>query len=373
MGQREWNDILAGRRRGMVTAAVRGLLAGAAVPYACVTLLRRWAYRRGIVPSRRAGVPVVSVGNITVGGTGKTPMAAWVAGQLLRIGRRPAVVLRGYKAKGGRSDEAELLKELLAGGAGRAGAGSGVEQRQQEQWSVPVIVDADRMRGAEQAVGQGADVIVLDDGFQHLRLRRDLDIVLIDGTNPFGFGHVLPRGLLREPLSALKCADAIVITRSEAVAPAAIDALRQKLAALAPRASIHAAVHAPTRIIDQTGAELPLRSLPGRKVFAFCGIGNPGSFFAALERLGAVRASERAFDDHVRYGPAEIIAIARAAEQCGAEVLVTTQKDRVKLLPSAFHEPLWTLAVELQLTSGRHELVERIREALPGRRLEGRG
>jgi len=366
MDQQLIRDIQSGLERGLAAGAARGLLAIASLPYAAATRTRRWAYRRGILPSRAVGAPVISVGNITVGGTGKTPMTAWVARELTRMGRRPAVVLRGYKARGGKSDEAELLRELLAGGAGPGKAGGPAGQDAGDHWSVPVIVDPDRVRGAKKAVNQGADVIVLDDGFQHLRLRRDLDIVLIDATNPFGLGHVLPRGLLREPLAGLKCADAVVITRSDAVAPAVLEALRQRLAALAPAASIHSAVHAPTRIVDQDGAELPAQSLAGRKAFAFCGIGNPDSFFATLDRLGAVLVGRRAFGDHVRYGRPEVSAIARQAERSGAEVLVTTQKDRVKLAPADLSRPLWTVAVQIQLTGGRNELVQRISNALQG-------
>jgi len=368
MDQQLIRDIQSGQRRGPAAGVARGLLAVASFPYAAAMRLRRWAYRRGVLPSRRAAIPVLSIGNVTVGGTGKTPMVAWVARQLMRIGRRPAVLLRGYKARGGKSDEAELLLELLADRQHESAADSTKGQDTKARWSVPVIVDPNRLRGAEQAVGLGADVIVLDDAFQHLRLRRNLDIVLIDATNPFGFGFVLPRGLLREGLSALRYADAVVITRSDAVAPPAIDALRQKLAALAPAASIHSAIHAPAHVVDQDGAKTPLAALAGCKVLAFCGVGNPESFFGALERAGVRLAGKCAFEDHAHYDPSRISELNLAAELAGADVLLATQKDRVKLNPADLAKPLWTLAVEIQFTGGQDELIARIRRAIQGER-----
>ena len=360
-------DILSGDSKAPGAKLARLVMGACAVPYSAVARLRRWAYRMGVLASHSAAAPVISIGNITTGGTGKTPMVAWVARQLMLVGRRPGIVLRGYKAVGGRSDEAELLAGLTKVKNEPNASQAGTE------WTVPVIVDPNRVRGAGKAIGQGADVIVLDDGFQHLRLRRDLNIVLIDATNPFGYGYVLPRGLLREPVSVLQYADAIVITRCDAIPPAGLEALRRKLASLAPRASIHTAVHAPTCLIDPTGEKKPLDVLAGKKIMAFCGVGNPEAFFSTLGRLGAVPAGKIAFGDHVHYGPDQMEYIAREAGLCGAEILVTTQKDRVKLTPAALAKPLWTLAVEIQFPASGDELMERIRQAMQGYEVEVRG
>jgi len=360
MDQNAAMDILSGASKTPGARLARLAMGACGISYSAAVRLRRWAYRRGLLPSHAAAAPVISIGNITTGGTGKTPMVAWVARQLMLMDRRPAIVLRGYKAAGGRSDEAELLAGLLEG------RNEPIPSRPAAEWTVPVIVDPNRVRGAGKAIGQGADVIVLDDGFQHLRLRRDLDIVLIDATNPFGFGYVLPRGLLREPPSALQYADAIVITRCDAIPPADLEALRRNLAVLAPAASIHTAIHAPTHIIDPHGATVPLEALANRKVLAFCGVGNPEAFFTSLGHLGAVMVDKMAFGDHVHYGPDQMDSVSRAADRCGAEILVTTQKDRVKLDPAAFTKPLWTLAVEIQFPAGRDELMERIRRAMQG-------
>ena len=176
-------EIMSGRRRGAGASLLRAALATVAGPYAGTMWLRRWMYRRALLPSRRAKVPVICIGNITTGGTGKTPMVAWVVGRLKAAGCNPAILTRGYRPAAGQSDEAELLKHLC---------------------DAPVVINGDRPAGAAQAVAGGADVLVMDDGFQHRRLRRDMDVVLIDATNPFGYGHCLPRGLLREGPSALR-------------------------------------------------------------------------------------------------------------------------------------------------------------------------
>lgn len=342
---------MSGSRRGAGAAVLRALLSAASVPYAAVTRLRRWAHRARLLPSdslakySRPGsghpVRVISVGNITAGGTGKTPMAAWMVHRLKHMQVRPAVLTRGYKSAGGVSDEAELLRTLCP--------------------DTPVVVNPDRFAGAQQAMGQGAEAMVLDDGFQHLRLRRDLDIVLIDATDPFGYGRCLPRGLLREPLSALRDADAIVITRSDLVGRAQLDDLRSRLARLAPKASVHLAVHKATHLIDEGGAAKPVEELAGRPAFAFCGIGNPAGFFAALEALGASLSGRVVLDDHVSYSAELVGRLGRQARDCGAELAVTTQKDAVKLKDAELGLPIWQLAVEMEFVEGEAELVEKIR------------
>ncbi|MCD4699021.1 MAG: tetraacyldisaccharide 4'-kinase [Phycisphaerae bacterium] len=315
-----------------------------ASPYAGLMRLRRWAYRKGIRKTLAADVPVICVGNITVGGTGKTPMVAWVVEQLKQAGRKPAILTRGYKAVGGRSDEAELLKRLTG---------------------VPVIINPDRASGAQKAIAGGADVLVMDDGFQHLRLGRDLDIVLIDATRPFDGGVCLPAGRLREPLTALRDAHAIVITRSDTVPAEKLNNLRKRLACLAPQASIHTAVHKPARIIDENGVELLPDALYGRKVCAFCGIGNPEGFFATLTDIGARIAERVVFGDHIDYGPSEMERITAAADSSGAETVVTTAKDRIKIDNlSSLPRPLWTLEVEMRIIEGEQSLAEMILQAL---------
>ncbi|MDY6912974.1 MAG: tetraacyldisaccharide 4'-kinase [Planctomycetota bacterium] len=345
MNQREMVDILSGRRRGVTAAILRTGLLAASWPYSAAMRLRRWAYSRGLKKSYAADVPVVCVGNITTGGTGKTPMVAWVVDKLRHMGCKPAILTRGYKkSDAGESDEAELLKRLCG---------------------VPVVVNADRVAGARQAVRLGAEACIMDDGFQHRRLRRGLDIVLVDATCPFGFGHCLPRGLLREPPAALKDAGAIVITHADLAGSEAVAKLRSRLERLAPAASFHQAVHKPTYLIDQQGDRLPTEALAGRKIFAFCGIGNPDGFLTMLSALHARPLAVRTFNDHVNYTPQIVESLRDEIRQCRADVLVTTQKDAVKLTGVSLGPAVWRLAVEIQITDGEKELLEKVQEALP--------
>ena len=345
MKQQTIIDIMSGRRRGLSSGALRVVLSVLSVPYAAAMCLRRCAYRRGLLDSRRAAVPVICVGNMTTGGTGKTPMTAWIVRRLKEAGRTPAILTRGYRATCGRSDEAELLRRATG---------------------VAVVVNPDRVAGAKQAVGGGADVLVMDDGFQHRRLRRDLDIVLIDARNPFGFGWCPPRGLLREPRSALRDAGAIVITHSDQAAGEDLAELRKRLAGRHGDASIHLAVHRPARIIDQHGRELPVEKLAGRKAFAFCGIASPEGFFSLLERLGVRLAGRLALEDHVAYTPEVIDAVRTAAETAEAPLWLTTQKDYVKLTDKTFSATVWQLAVEIDVVEGAEELMRRIDAAVHG-------
>jgi tetraacyldisaccharide 4'-kinase len=221
-------------------------------------------------------------------------------------------------------------------------------------------VNPDRVAGAAEAVGRGADVLVMDDGFQHLRLRRDLDIVLVDASNPFGFGHCLPRGLLREPLSALRSAGAVVITHCEMVGRDELAGLRARLAMLAGRAGVCLAEHQPATI-ECNGQTMPASELAGRKVFAFCGIGNPENFFAMLQRAGAEIVGQAAFADHVDYSGSTLNGLAERAQASKADVLVTTAKDRVKLAdPGQLPLPLWTLGMKFSVVEGEAELLKAI-------------
>ncbi len=304
--------------------------------------LRRWSYAHGVLPSRSADVPVICIGNITTGGTGKTPLTAWAVEQLVAGGQRPAILTRGYKKIDGVSDEAALLEQLC---------------------NVPVIVNPDRVAGAAEAVAGGADVLVMDDGFQHRRLRRNLDIVLIDATNPLGYGHCLPRGLLRESPSVLSKADEIVITRCDAVSPECVSELRGLIAELAPGVPIHKAVHKPTKFIDENGRTLPLDAVSGRKVCAFCGIGNPQQFFESLSPLYARVVARLAIDDHAAFTPETFNVLQEACDGGAAELLVTTQKDFVRMSTAGLADlprPLWQLAVQMQIVEGERELLARL-------------
>lgn len=318
------------------------------LPYAGIMRLRRWAFHVGFKKSSASGVPVICVGNVTTGGTGKTPMVVWVVRQLVEMGRVPAILTRGYKSVNGLSDEAELLRELTG---------------------AKVIVNPDRLAGAKSAIAKGADVLVMDDGFQHMRLKRDLDIVLVDATNPFGAGPgragcCLPMGRLREPTSALRDAHVIIITRKDRLPPVEIHRLTSLLIPLTPSAVRFTAAHQPVGVIDETGQTKPLRSLSGKNVFAFCGLGNPEAFLRSIVGLGANVVDSLALDDHANYTPQLVDQLCRSADKCDAEILLTTQKDGIKLEPAGMTMPLWQLVVEMNIDDPQDKLREKIQTIL---------
>jgi tetraacyldisaccharide 4'-kinase len=350
MDEKRVRDIMGGRHRGVTSSLLRAGAWAMSNPYGLLMRIRRGLYRLGLLPALKAGAAVISVGNLTTGGTGKTPMVAWVVGRLREMGREPAILTRGYKPAAGKSDEAELLWQMTG---------------------APVVVNPDRVEGARAAVEAGADVLVLDDGFQHLRLARDLDIVLVDATNPFGYDHCLPRGLLREPPSALRDADAVVITRCDLVSEEQLGQLRRRLGRLARRGAggadppICLAAHLATGVADAVGRRFPPSALAGKKVCAFCGIGNPEGFFVTVARAGAVLAGKIALDDHAVYDPPALQRVSQVARDCQAEVLLTTAKDRVKIdRPGDLPLPLWTLLVSVGIVEGEKLLMNGLRAAL---------
>lgn len=312
-------------------------------PYAGAVRLRRWAYRKGVLHSHQAAVPVVCVGNLTAGGTGKTPMVAWVVNHLRSHGLRPAILTRGYRAVNGVSDEAEFLKAVTG---------------------ADVVVQPDRVAGAAGAVAAGADVCVMDDGYQHLHLRRDFSMVLLDATRPVGSLHCPPCGLMREGLWAMRDAQAVVLTRCDQASEAQLGALERRVRAEAPEAVLARAVHQARAVLDETGSRHGTDTLAGRKVLAFCGLGNPGAFFGTLEGLGADLVARVALGDHSAYRQSDLSDLEARALALGAEALITTEKDYVKLTGLERARSLLRLAVEIRFVSGERELTQKLDAAV---------
>ncbi len=304
--------------------------------------------------------PVVSVGNLTVGGTGKTPMAAYLADLVTRMGGAPLIVSRGYGSDEGRpNEEARELQRLCP--------------------DVPHVQNPDRVRAIEEWMRRRpCDVAILDDGFQHRRCARDLDIVLLDALRPFGYGRLLPRGLLREPLSALRRADVIVITRTESIAADELAKLKTEVGRLAlGETPVLLAEHQPTAILLPDGSRRDLEWLAGREVAAVCGIGNPQAFRITLERLGACIAPFETFRDHHVYTREDLNRLVGAAEAAGAKMLVTTGKDFVKWLPMieaagvASRVGVAALQIDLRITEGEDVLRRRIAALLAASKSQG--
>lgn len=328
--------IVDGSTRGVGASVARVALRCAEVPYGLVIAARNAAYDAGVLPSHAAPIPVLSVGNLTLGGTGKTPLVAWVARRLAGRGQRPAIVSRGYAALPGQtSDEAAELAIVVPG--------------------VAHVADRDRVAGVRRASAAGATVAVLDDGFQHRRLRRDLDIVAVDATDPFGCGHLFPRGLLREPLRSIRRARAVVLTRATSVDAARRAGIRAAIAsACAGRldAAWMEAEHRPVGLRAADGRTDPLDTLAGQRVVAFAGIGNPAAFRSTLAVLGAEIAGFTSFPDHHAYSTADLDRLA-AGVPAGTGLAVTTLKDLVKIgRPTLGDVPLVALEIALAPLAG---------------------
>jgi tetraacyldisaccharide 4'-kinase len=329
-------DVMSGRRSGPAAALARTGLSIVEPFYAGAMVLRNLAFDAGLHKAHRLPRPVISVGNITTGGTGKTPVVAWIADQLRAAGRHPAILLRGYKSISGKgapiSDEQQLLTAALNPPGGATAA-------------VPVVADPDRVRGSAIALGRHPeiDVFLLDDGFQHRRVARDLDVVLISATNPFGYGHVLPRGLRREPMRGLRRAGVFLVTHANEAAAEQLRQITQTLAHHNAAAPVFRADHTLTgfREFNPAAPDRPIKrsmsDLGSVRYFAACGIGQPESFLAALKsRHGAACIGHRFFPDHHAFTDADLLALHTAARGAGADVLIVTEKDWVKLagLPS---------------------------------------
>ena len=347
--QDQFRAIISGRRTDARASVARSLLSVASLGYRLAVCIRTALYEHHLFRAHRAEVPVLCVGNLTVGGTGKTPLVVWLAHRLDRKGLRVAILTRGYKTrKDLLSDEPAELASACPG--------------------VPVIVNADRVAGATEAVrNHGAQVLLMDDGFQHRRLARDLDIITIDATLPFGYGRLLPAGLLREPVSGLKRAHAAVITRSDQAPDEQLSQIEARIRRANPELPIGRTVHAPAGARRADGSEIALEELKGRKVFAFCGLGNPAAFFRTVEGCGCVLAGSQAFNDHHSYTDRCLAEIQGKARSCAAELLLTTSKDWDKitpLIPSQAPLPLAYLAVELRFTAAGDPLTALIDRAL---------
>jgi tetraacyldisaccharide 4'-kinase len=353
-----WRELASGRRTEPADKLALLLLTPAAWLYALALKMRAALYRSGLWKSRRLPRPVISIGNITVGGTGKTPMAAYIAGLLLADGHKVAVLSRGY----GGSLEGQTCV-VSDGSTVMLGAQECGDEPYLLATTLPglmVVIGPDRYAAGQLAMQQLApDIFLLDDGFQHLRLHRDLNIVLLDYSRPFGNQLTLPAGILREPVSALSRADLAIFTRAPRGAALPVDV-----------GNIPACVSSHT-IVDllPLGGQTPVSfsSCYGQKVLAFAGIADPDSFFTGLRAVGLNLVASLSFPDHVAYGKAQYDEIAAAMKSSGAEVLITTEKDGVKLKELSGEYMQKTLLARLELTFDQPDVVKNLLAALPGK------
>jgi len=362
--------LISGASSGLGAALLRFFLGVTASGYSIIICLRNFLYSKGWLKTYRANAIVISIGNITAGGTGKTPLVIWLCNQIIKKFKSQisnyncAILTRGYKATKklklktkNYSDEPVILAESCP--------------------EAEVIVNPDRVAGAAEAVNKfGAKVLIMDDGFQHRRLARDLDIVTIDGTCPFGYGKVLPAGLLREPVAALKRADAVVVTRCDQTAESELTQLEEKLQQVNPNMIIARSIHAPVCAKSIGHKEIALKELKDKKIFAFCGIANPDAFLNTIKNIEANLVGSKIYNDHYHYTDSNIADIHEEARHLKADLILSTQKDwfsspafagASSVIPAQAGIPFAYLAIELRFISGEDKITQLIENALRGK------
>lgn len=334
--------LISGERRGVLSTCARTGLSVASLFYGAGIHVRNFAFDRGWKKIERAAVPVISLGNLTTGGTGKTPFAAHVAKWFRERGIRVCLLSRGYgAAEGTLNDEALVLEQLCP--------------------DVPHLQNPDRVASARIAVEElDSQLLILDDGFQHRHVARDLDVVLIDALNTWGYGKLLPRGLLREPPSGLRRANLVVITRADQVSPDVLKSIRDQIGwhALSNAKGVDAPpileiAFPPTRLINAIGETATLDFLRDQPIAAFCGIGHPSAFRQTLANCGFAVTAFREFADHHSYTPTDIAELSAWCDAANVAAVVTTQKDLVKFNDVRLgRTPLWAIEIGTQIMNG---------------------
>jgi tetraacyldisaccharide 4'-kinase len=376
LNQESYRKLISGQKAGLVSALLRSLLGIASAGYLIAARLRNFLYSKGWLKAHRVNAVVLSVGNITVGGTGKTPLVIWLYKQIISDSRfqisnsQCAILTRGYKA----------LKDTRL----KTQDSRGKTQDYRDEPAiliekcpeVKVIVNPDRVWGAVEAINKfGAKVLIMDDGFQHRRLVRDLDIVAIDATRPFGYGKILPAGLLREPVSSLKRADAVVITRCDQNNDTELSEIEKKLLRINPKMIIARSIHAPAYVKSTDNKEISLEHIKVKKIFAFCGVGNPDAFLNTIKQLGANLVGSKVYNDHHHYTNDCLADIYKQAGALKADLILTTQKDWTKIISdfrfqiSDFESslPLAYIGIEIKFLAGEDKLRGLIEKTLAGK------
>jgi tetraacyldisaccharide 4'-kinase len=357
-----------GRALSVEGRSIGGVLLAPLIPlshlYGLAMRARAALYARGLLKQQSLPCRVISVGNLTVGGTGKTPVVIALAAALRDRGRKVGVISRGYRRRSGTS-----ILEISDGRTLRGHPEDSGDEPfliAQRCPGVAVAVGADRPRVGRHLVDRfGVDTLVLDDGYQHLALRRDMDILVLDAGAPFGNGYLLPRGRLRERLSAMERASAVLVTRASQAQR--LDELEAAVRAVAPAVPIWITDFEPSAVVQVGGsASVEPSALKGERVLAVSGIGNPESFRRLLVAAGAMVVDHCAFPDHHAYSQDDLGRIRRSAEQAGVDRIVTTEKDAVKLAPiiqtlfpsegeGRVRGTIWAVRIDLQWLEGFEE------------------
>jgi tetraacyldisaccharide 4'-kinase len=350
-----------------VSPALRASLWGLSVAYGAFLRVRESLYGMRLLHAGRLPCPVISVGNITLGGSGKTPLAELAVRTLLGLGARPAVVSRGY---GRRTRGVHVVADRSGIRLPASAAGDEPRLLAEHLPGVPVVVGESRYEAAARAIEAGADAIVIDDGFQHRTVDKSLEILAVSADAPWGNGRLFPRGVLREPLAALRRAHVVVVTEAER--PGQVEEVRRTLARQRADALCLSARYEVLGARETTsGREVPATELAGRSLLAFAGLASPRRFAETLGRLGAVVTELVEFPDHHWYAPPDLLDLTARGSRRGTEGLITTEKDWMRLqeLPRP-PLPLWVLRVRLTLAGDDGPWRDRLGAAWHGARLE---
>lgn len=354
-------------RNGTLSPALDLALVPFAFTYGVVAQLRSGLYRYGLLKTRSLSCPVISVGNLTVGGTGKTPVVIALANWLHQQGKRVGVVSRGY----GRDDENRIV--LVSNGNGvlvnAHEAGDEPVLIATRCPGVPVIVGADRYAAGTQLLSQcSCNVLILDDGFQHVALTRDANLLLVDAETRFGNGYLLPRGPLREPFTSIERATALIVTRASSTENDVIAKLGTSAAREIPIGILTFSLAGFVNL--RTGEVLSQEMMCGKRCIAFCGIANPNSFSTMLDNAGVIVQELLSFPDHWRYTSEDFQKIWDSTDGCAPKIVITTEKDAVKIrdrLPESLE--VFAARIELEWITGQQSIEQHLMEAVkrPGR------
>jgi len=365
--------VIMGRSEGTRAALLGVGLQGLAYVFSGLVQLRLWLYRKRILRDQPLGCLVLVVGNLTVGGTGKTPVVEMFAKALRDRGRKVAILSRGYKSKAPPlwqkwwfwlNHIAEPPPRVVSDGVkvwlDSEVAGDEPYMLARNLPGVVVLVDKNRVKAGAYAIKQfGCDTLILDDGYQYLPLKGRLNLLLIDKTNPFGNGFTLPRGILREPIKHLARASYVLLTKSKGVRDTELEAMIHKFN---PGVEIIECAHQPQYLQHiATGERLPLTALAGRKIGAFSGIAAPEGFEAFLREAGAHLATTRRFVDHHRFTPQDLMDVFAEAQAAGVELMITTEKDAVRINASEKTTiPCYYLRLEIDILRGAADFQEAV-------------
>lgn len=334
-----WYQIISGQKQGAAAVCCRFFLYVLSWFYTGIVAIRNLFFDYRLRKIRRLPIPVISVGNLTLGGTGKTPFAAYLVRYFLEHGHRPGIISRGYaKGSSGTNDEYLELAFRFP--------------------DTPHIQNKNRCAAAEEfLLRKNADILILDDAFQHRHLDRTLNIVLLDATVPLGSNYLFPRGTLREPVSGLQRADIVLLSRADLIGGTERERIRKYVEQIAPNTLWGEIAYIPAMLVSVTKTVGTLESLHNQKVLAFCGIGNPAAFRSVLERCGVTVAAFIVFSDHRRYSSADLDRLENAAKACHPDAVLCTMKDIVKInKPMLADIPIQAVAVETQWLKGQDEV-----------------